>query len=160
MLRRGVNLSLARLFLHERTVEIMLKILEAEENGRKTYPLQISNDIGSPYSYVSKVLGELEKHSLIESFAYGRMRVVRLTPYGKSIAIMLKKLREELEKDFRSRMKLEILKKVYSESNDLRVFLPVMAELELLLKSSEDNFVIEEAKELISEIKARIGGSE
>ncbi|WP_290722841.1 winged helix-turn-helix domain-containing protein [Archaeoglobus sp.] len=152
-------MSLTRLFLHERTVEIILRILKAEENGEKIYPLQISNDIGSPYSYVSKVLGELERFSLVESRSEGRMRVLSLTPYGKVVASMLRDLHNELEKDFNSRMKLDILKKVYSNSNgDLRVYLPVMAELEMLTKSTEDEFVVEEAKKLISEIKERIKG--
>lgn len=153
-------MSLTKLFLHERTVEIFLRILKADENGEKIYPLQISTDIGSPYSYVSKVLGELEKYSLIESKSEGRMRVLSLTSYGKVVAKMLRDLYNELEKDFKSRMKLDILKKVYSNANrDLRVYLPVMAELEMLIKSTEDKFVIEEAKKLISEVKEKIEGT-
>ncbi|AAB90344.1 MULTISPECIES: winged helix-turn-helix domain-containing protein [Archaeoglobus] len=158
--RGGVKLSLTRLFLHERTVEIILRILKAEENGEKIYPLQISTDIGSPYSYVSKVLGELEKCSLVESRPEGRMRVVSLTPYGKVVASMLRDLYTELEKDFNSRMKLDILKDVYSNANgDVRVYLPVMAELEMLAKSTNDGFVVEEAKKLISEVKRKIEGA-
>ncbi len=153
-------MSLTRLFLHERTVEIFLRILKAEEGGEKVYPLQISTDIGSPYSYVSKVLGELEKYSLVESKSEGRMRVLSLTPYGRVVAKMLRDLYNELEKDFNSRMKLDILKKVYSDANgDLRVYLPVMAELEILMKSTEDEFVVEEAKKLISEVKEKIEGA-
>jgi len=152
-------LSLTRLFLHERTVEIFLRILKAEENGEKVYPLQISTDVGSPYSYVSKVLGELEKCSLVESKSEGRMRVLSLTPYGKAVAEMLRDLYEELKKDFSSRMKLDILKNVYAKANgDLRIYLPVMAELEMLVKSTKDEFVVEEAKKLISEVKERIEG--
>ncbi len=54
-------MSLEKMFLHEKTVEIMIKILEAEENGKRVYPLIISKEIGSPYSYISKVLSEFEK---------------------------------------------------------------------------------------------------
>lgn len=152
-------MSLARLFLHERTVEIVLRILEAEEKGEKIYPLQISTDIGSPYSYVSKVLGELERNALVESWTEGRMRLVSLTSYGRNIATMLRELYRELEKDFNSRIKLDTLKSVYSKANgDLRVYLPVMAELEMLISSTDDSFVVEEAKKLISEIKSKIEG--
>jgi predicted transcriptional regulator len=155
----GVELSLARLFLHERTVQIMLRILEAEEKGEKIYPLQISTDIGSPYSYVSKVLGELERNALVESWSEGRMRLVSLTQYGRKVATMLRELYKELEKDFNSRIKLDTLKSVYFNSNsDLRVYLPVIAELEMLISSTEDTFVIEESKKLISEIKSKIEG--
>jgi len=150
-------LSLARLFLHERTVEIILRILEAEDANEKIYPLQISNDIGSPYSYISKVLSEFEKNSIVESKIEGRMRVVSLTPYGKKVAMMLRDLKKELEKDFNARRRLDILKDVaYNGKRDWRVFLPVIAELEILKNSTYDEEVIEEAENILHEVEKMI----
>lgn len=149
------TLSLARLFLHERTVEIILKILEADEMNQKIYPLQISNDLGSPYSYISKVLGEFEKNSIVESRVEGRVRVVTLTNYGRRVAVMLKELKKELEKDFNARRKLDILKKVVCKK-DLKVFLPVIAELEILKRSTEDEEVILEVENMVGKIEKMI----
>jgi len=151
------NLSLARLFLHERTVEIILRILEAEEANEKIYPLQISNDIGSPYSYISKVLSEFEKNSIVESRVEGRMRVISLTPYGRKVAIMLRELKKELEKDFNARRKLDILKEVaLNGKKDWRVFLPVIAELEILRNSTDDREVIKEVENMIGKVEKMI----
>ncbi len=150
-------MSLARLFLHERTVEIILRILEAEEANEKIYPLQISNDIGSPYSYISKVLSEFEKNSIVESRVEGRMRVISLTPYGRKVAIMLRELKKELEKDFNARRKLDILKEVaLNGKKDWRVFLPVIAELEILRNSTDDREVIKEVENMIGKVEKMI----
>ena len=147
-------MGLARLFLHERTVEIMLRILEADENGEKIYPLQISNDLGSPYSYISKVLGEFERCSLAESKIEGRMRVVCLTSYGRKIARMLRDLKKELEKDFGARRKLDILKEIYGNGRkDFKALAPVYAELEILKKSTNDCEVLEEVDRMLVEVR-------
>lgn len=144
-------MSLEKMFLHEKTVEIMLKILEAEENGKNVYPLIISKEIGSPYSYISKVLSEFEKNALIESEVKGRIRIVRFTKDGRKIAELLRKLRNELRKDFVARKKLSILKDVVNnvknDGNVFRVLAPVIAELEEL-KNSDDAEVVEEVKNL------------
>ncbi len=147
-------MNLVRLFLHERTVEIMLRILEADENGEKIYPLQISNDLGSPYSYISKVLGEFEKCSLVESRVEGRMRVVHLTSYGKKIARMLRDLKKELGKDFKARRKLDLLKEVYGNGKkDFKAIAPVYAELEILKESTHDCEVLEEVEKMLHEVR-------
>jgi len=70
---------LKRIFIHEKTVEIVLKVLEAEEKGKVVYPMVIAKEIDSPYSYVSKILNELEKFAVIESELRGRTRVLRFT---------------------------------------------------------------------------------
>jgi len=148
------------MFLHEKTVEIMLKILEAEENGKNVYPLIISKEIGSPYSYISKVLSEFEKNALIESEVKGRIRIVRFTEDGRKIAELLRKLRDELRKDFVARKKLSILKEIVNnvknDGNVFRVLAPVIAELEEL-KNSNDVEVVEEAKNLEKVIDRILG---
>ena len=153
-------MSLERMFLHEKTVEIMLKILEAEENGKNVYPLIISKEIGSPYSYISKVLSEFEKNALIESEVKGRIRIVRFTEDGRKIAELLRELRNELRKDFVARKKLSILKEIVSnvknDGNAFRVLAPVIAELEEL-KNSDDMEVVEEAKNLEKKIDRILG---
>ncbi len=155
-------MSLEKMFLHEKTVEIMIKILEAEENGKSVYPLIISKEIGSPYSYISKVLSEFEKNALIESEVKGRVRVVRFTEDGRKIAEILRNLRNELRKDFVARRKLSILKDIVNgvneDGNVFRVLAPVIAELEEL-KKSKDAEVLEEIKNLEKRIDELLGGS-
>ena len=155
-------MGLEKMFLHEKTVEIMLKILEAEENGKNIYPLVISKEIGSPYSYISKVLSEFERNALIESEIRGRVRVVRFTEEGRRIAMMLRDLKKELRKDFVARKKLSILRKIVDNAknngNAFRVLAPVIAELEEL-KSSHDSEVVEEVKNLEKKIEGVLGGS-
>lgn len=146
------------MFLHEKTVEIMLKILEAEENGDNAYPLGISKEVGSPYSYISKVLSEFEENALIESEFKGRIRVVRFTEDGRKIAEMLRELKKELEKDFISRKKLSILRKVVDEAEEsedrFKVLAPVRAELEVLKKEAKD----EETLRMVEELSKRVDG--
>ena len=155
-------MSLEKMFLHEKTVEIMIKILEAEENGKSIYPLIISKEIGSPYSYISKVLSEFEKNALIESEVKGRVRVVRFTEDGRKIAEMLRDLKNELRKDFVARRKLSILKDIVNSVNEdgdvFRALAPVIAELEEL-KKSEDAEVLEEIKNLEKRIDELLGGA-
>lgn len=142
-----LRLSLEKIFLHEKTVEIMLKILEAEERDKDPYPLGISKEVGSPYSYISKVLSEFEANALIESEFKGRVRVVKFTEDGRKIAEMLRDLKRELNKDFVARKKLSILKNVIEVANDnedkYKVLAPVIAELDALKNETEDEEVVE-----------------
>ncbi len=149
-------MSLEKMFLHEKTVEIMLKILEAEESGDDAYPLGISKEVGSPYSYISKVLSEFEESALIESEFRGRIRVVKFTEDGRKIAEMLKKLKNELEKDFISRKKLAILRKVVEESENrddkFKALAPVRAELDVLRKEAADGETLKMVEELSKKV--------
>jgi len=152
-------LSVLKMFLHERTVEILLRILEAEEQGEKIYPLQISREVGSPYSYVSKVLSDFEENWLIETWFEGKMRVVRLTEVGKKIAEMLKELKLELEKDFKARRRLKILEEIVESSGDdtpFKLIAPVVAELELLRQSTNDYEVVERVESLKTTVSERL----
>jgi len=137
----------------------MLRILDAEEKNEKIYPLQISNDLGSPYSYISKVLGDFERNSLLESRIEGRVRVVRLTEFGRKIAEMLRELKRELSKDFNARRKLKILRSVIENgaSKDFRTLAPVLAELEILRDSTDDEEVKREIEETRRIVEAMLG---
>lgn len=140
---------LSRLFLHEKTVEILLNILEAEEKGEKVYPLQISNSLNSPYSHISRVISEFERNCIIESKLEGRTRVIRLTECGKRIALLLRELKNELSKDFVSIMKVKRLEEIYKTSKkDFYYIAPIIAELEILISSTKDVNALEEAKKL------------
>lgn len=140
---------LCRLFLHEKTVEILLNILEAEEKGEKVYPLQISNSMNSPYSHISRVISEFERNCIIESKLEGRTRVIKLTECGKRIAYLLRELKNELEKDLVSIMKVKKLEKIYENSRkDFYCLAPIIAELEILISSTKDENAIKEAKML------------
>lgn len=156
-------MSLEKMFLHEKTVEILVKILEAEENGEEPYPLGISKEIGSPYSYISKVLSEFEANALIESEFKGRIRVVRFTEDGRKIAELLRQLRNELRKDFVSRKKLFTLKSVIDEVNGvegdekLRKLIPVKLELEKIASETEDEDIIREVTSLIKRVEELMG---
>ncbi|MEM2726735.1 MAG: ArsR family transcriptional regulator [Archaeoglobaceae archaeon] len=140
---------LCRLFLHEKTVEILLNILEAEEKGEKVYPLQISNSLNSPYSHISRVISEFERNCIIESRLEGRTRVIRLTECGRRIASLLRELKNELEKDLVSIMKVKKLEEIYENSRkDFYCLAPIIAELEILISSTKDEYAIKEAKML------------
>ena len=148
------RLSLEKVFLHEKTVEIMLRILDDEENGKDPYPLGISKEVGSPYSYISKVLSEFEANALIESKFKGRVRVVRFTEEGRKIAKMLRDLKRELNKDFIARKKLSLLRKIVENANNktqserYKILAPVIAELEILKDKTNDKEVVDDALKL------------
>jgi len=152
-------LSLEKMFLHEKTVDIMLKILEAEEKGEEAYPLGISKDVGSPYSYISKVLSEFEENALIESEFKGRVRKVRFTKEGKKIAELFKKIKEELRKDFVARKKVDMLEEIVNNANGkseeelFRILAPVKTELKILKEKTEDSGTIEFINRLESRIE-------
>ncbi len=140
---------LSRLFLHEKTVEILLNIFEAEEKGEKIYPLQISNSLNSPYSHISRVISEFERNCIIESKLEGRTRVLKLTECGKKIAFLLRELKRELEKDLVSIMKVRKLREIYDNSRkDFYSLAPIIAELEILMSSTKDESALEEARKL------------
>jgi len=159
-------LSIERLFLHEKTVKVMLKILEAEETGTIVYPLSLSRDVKSPYSYISKVLFELEKHGLIESEIKGRVRIIRFTETGRKIAKILKDLKNELQKDFISRKKIETLKKfikdlsseVKTYDDAFKAFVPIKAELKIIKESTTDSELIKIAEKLEKEVNEILKG--
>lgn len=154
-------MNLYKMFLHEKTVDIMLRILEADENGEKAYPLAISKDVGSPYSYISKVLSEFEDNALLESEFKGRIRVVKFTEEGERIAKMLRTLKEELEKDFIARKKIATLKEAIDvqESNEdlFKALAPVKVELETLKQQVKDNETLRMVEEMEKEVDTRIG---
>ncbi len=156
-------MSLERMFLHEKTVEIMLKILEAEESGQNAYPLGISKEVGSPYSYISKVLSEFEENALIESEFKGRIRIVRFTEEGRKIAKMLRKLKDELNKNFISRKKLSILRstvenvQTMDKEEAFKVLAPVKAELETLKKEARDEETVKMVENLEREVEGILG---
>jgi len=156
-----LKLSLEKIFLHEKTVEIILKILEDEESGRDPYPLGISREVGSPYSYISKVLSEFEANALIESEFKGRVRVVKFTKDGRKIAEMLRELKKELNKDFVARKKLSVLKEVVKNVNNreysekYKILAPVIAELDRLKDTTDDQEVVDNVlklKEMVMEM--------
>ncbi len=135
-----------KLFLHTKTVDVLIKILEAEDKGEKVYPLSISREVNSPYSYVSKILSEFEKNAIIESVHSGRMRFVKLTDDGKQLAKKLKDIREMLKKDFVTRKKLKIIsefirkyeKRKFDENEKIFVYAPIMMELSNITKKSKN----------------------
>ncbi|MEM0350675.1 MAG: ArsR family transcriptional regulator [Archaeoglobaceae archaeon] len=140
---------MSKLFLHERAVAILLAILSYEEKGERIYPLQISNLLKSPYSYVSKVLNEFEKNCIIESKLEGRTRAIKLTKHGKKIATALKEVKKLLDRDIIAETKLEFLKKIFENGQkDFYSLAPILAELELLMNATKDEYVIEEIKNL------------
>ncbi len=147
---------LKKLLVHEKTVEIILKMLEAEENGKKVYPMLIAREVNSPYSYVLKILSEFERFAVIESEFEGRTKVLKFTDDGRKLAKTLKELVNILELDFVSRSKVSKLKKIYESSpKDFRSLAGILAEIERL-KSSKDSEVLREIEELEREIRTVI----
>ncbi len=153
-------MNMEKLFLHEKAVDIMVKIYQAEKKGESAYPLSISKEVGSPYSYISKVLGIFEQNALIESEFEGRIRKVRLTEDGKRVAELLIELRKALKMDFVSRKKIRALETVIQNLDGrkgdslLHAVLPVKAELERL--KTDDDEVVERARNLMKTIREMI----
>ena len=163
----GGSLSdVEKLFLHKKTVDILLRILEAEDREETAYPLIISKEVGSPYSYVSKVLGELEEMAIVESKYTGRTRILKLTECGKAIAIKLRELRRELSKDLISRKKLALLRSFLKEYERLDLkgidtvftYAPIKVELESMISKLEDRDTeaCTLAKQLMREVEDRL----
>ena len=144
----------------------MLRILEAEDRGEEVYPLSISKDIGSPYSYVSKVLGEFEREAIIDSEYVGRTRIVKLTESGRELAEKLRELKKILSKDFVSRKKLTLLENFVREYENLNfseieavfAYAPILAELEEIINHLEqkDAEAYEQAKQLMKSVECRL----
>ena len=155
-------MSMERLFLHEKAVEVLVKIYEAEKNGDYAYPLSISREVGSPYSYISKVLGVFEENALIESEFEGRIRKVRLTEDGRKVAELLIELKKLLNRDFVARKKVRLLENaIYSLNGQrgedvLKILLPVKAELERIETGDEE--VIERVNFLRGRIEEILNG--
>lgn len=151
-------MGLEKIFFHEKAVEILLKVYEAENSGEHAYPLSISRDIGSPYSYISKMLGMFEENALVESEFEGRKRKIRLTDEGKKVAELLFELLNLLKKDFVSRKRLKELERIFYSLNGqkgedaLKILLPLKAELENF--NSEDEEVVSSAKSLKARVEA------
>ncbi len=144
----GVRLSLCKMFLHEKTVEIVIKVLEAEKNNRSVTLSQLAMAVSSPYSYVSKIVKQLEEYSLLETKLEGRVRFIKLTEFGSRIAEMLSQLFTELCKDIKSLNRLRILEKVVDEGKDFRSVAGALVELESL-KSCENEEVRREAVRIL-----------
>jgi predicted transcriptional regulator len=152
-----------RLFIHEKTVDILLKILDAEENGKRVYPMLIAKEVNSPYSYVSKILNEFEKFAIVESEFEGRTKVLKLTKNGRKVAELFKEIVKLLECDLVSRDRIEKLKEIYERSpKNFRSLAGIIAEIERL-KKSKDEEVLRIVNDLENEIKKVIsndgGGS-
>ena len=152
-----------RLFTHEKTVDILLKILDAEENGKRVYPMLIAKEVNSPYSYVSKILNEFEKFAIVESEFEGRTKVLKLTKNGRKVAELFKEIVKLLECDLVSRDRIEKLKEIYERSpKNFRSLAGIIAEIERL-KKSKDEEVLRIVNDLENEIKKVIsndgGGS-
>jgi len=147
---------------------VLLNILEAEERGEEVYPLSISKSVGSPYSYVSKVLSELESNAIVESEYAGRTRIVRLTKDGKELAAKFRELRSELSKDFVSRKKLSILEEFIKKYENMELgekeqffaYAPIKFELESLISSLEgkDSEALELANRLMDIVSRKMNG--
>ena len=152
-----------RLFIHEKTVDILLKILDAEENGKRVYPMLIAKEVNSPYSYVSKILNEFEKFAIVESEFEGRTKVLKLTKNGRKVAELFEEIVKLLECDLVSRDRIEKLKETYERSpKNFRSLAGIIAEIERL-KKSKDEEVLRIVNDLENEIKKVIsndgGGS-
>lgn len=155
-------MSMEKLFLHEKAVEVLVKIYEAEKNGDYAYPLSISREVGSPYSYISKVLGVFEENALIESEFEGRIRKVRLTEDGRKVAELLIELKKLLNRDFVARKKIRLLEsEIYSLNGKrgedaLKILLPIKAELDRL--ETHDEEVLEKVRLLRRRVEEILNG--
>ncbi len=154
-----MSINLEKLFLHEKAVDILVKIYEYEMSGKDAYPLCISRDVHSPYSYISKVLGIFEKAAIIESKFEGRIRRIKLTEDGKELAKQFLQIKNLLNRDFLARKKLRILESALRDLNgdDPNQLLPIKAELENI--KTHDEEVIERVEELRKKVEEMLNGN-
>ncbi len=151
--------NLEKLFLHEKAVDILVKIYEYETSGKEPYPLCISREVRSPYSYISKVLGIFEKAALIESEFEGRIRKIKLTEDGKELAKQFLQIKNLLNRDFLARKRLRVLESVISDLNGKNLIyslLPVKAELENI--KTDDREVLEKIDFLKRKVEEMLNG--
>ncbi len=153
-----MSIDLEKLFLHEKAVNILVKIYEYEMSGKDAYPLCISREVHSPYSYISKVLGIFEKAAIIESKFEGRIRRIKLTEDGRELARQFLQIKNLLNRDFLARKKLRILESTLKDlnDNDPTQLLPIKAELENI--KTQDNDVIKKVEELKKKVEEMLNG--
>lgn len=77
-----------KLFLREKPARILLAIASQE----KPYALAIARAVDSTYAHITNVLSEMEQHGLVAFSPQGRIKYVKLTNLGKTVAGILGEL--------------------------------------------------------------------
>lgn len=77
-----------RLFLREKPARILLAIASHE----KPYVSTIVKAVDSTYAHITNILSEMEQHGLVTFFPQGRIKYVKLTDLGKTVAGILGEL--------------------------------------------------------------------
>ncbi|MDI6889208.1 MAG: MarR family transcriptional regulator [Methanocellales archaeon] len=80
--------DLKKLFLREKPAHILLTIASHE----KPYASTIAKAVDSTYAHITNILSEMEKHGLVAFSPQGRIKYVRLTDLGETVAGILGEL--------------------------------------------------------------------
>lgn len=91
MIERG----LSHFFLRQKPVMMLVK-LKSDEKPR--YASLLAKEVDCTYSHTVRILQLLQRRKLIEFDKKGRLKLIRLTPYGRDIAINLDKIITQFRK--------------------------------------------------------------
>ncbi|MCS7121238.1 MAG: hypothetical protein NZ895_01355 [Archaeoglobaceae archaeon] len=119
------------------------------------YISQLSSLTNSTYNYVFRLIKILEENCLVETKIEGRTRTIFLTEEGRKIAEILDQLVRELNKDLKGRHRLRILEKLAEDGKGFRQLAGILAELEILRKSYDEE-VREKAEKLLKKVREKI----
>lgn len=82
------------MFFRKKPTLALITLLTDE---KAKYGSILAKKVDCTYSHAVKILNGMEKMKLIEFEKKGRTKLVKLTPKGKQVAELLKKLKEVLE---------------------------------------------------------------
>ena len=82
------------IFFREKPSLALITLLTDE---KAKYGSILAKKVDCTYSHAVKILNEMEKMKLIEFEKKGRTKLVKLTPKGRQIAELIKKIKELLE---------------------------------------------------------------
>lgn len=87
------DIDLTQLLTNDMPCRTLIEI----ERLDRPYALQISREVGSTFSHITKVTSKLESLELVRSEKDGRKKILALTEEGERVANAVEKLYDALE---------------------------------------------------------------
>lgn len=82
------------IIFREKPAGILVELLQTKL--QRIYPSSLAKTIDCTYSHVVKLLGIMKKRGLVNFEKLGRIKLLSLTPKGRSVAEKIIAIREEL----------------------------------------------------------------
>lgn len=152
----GMNESLRRLFLREKPVLALMAVGETEA----AYAALVAKRIDSTVPHTCSILSQMEAEGLISSRPVGRINYLELTARGKSLALALRELLDNLEEPDEMRLRLERLRQMVSQGDGRAAALslgPLRRDLAIIMDQG-DRSLQDEARELDGIISSLVNG--